>query len=135
MRFLAVAAGFPVTALVIWALIRSPLAARVSAEPRDDRWHERPTPMLGGVGIFAGILTGFLLAVAAGAAPASRELLAIVGACGVLFVAGLLHDLFSLGPVPKLAAQLVAARIVIGNGTTIHGLISNDFIAKLAAYA
>src|SRR5947207_2058806 len=49
MRFLAVAAGFPVTALVIWALIRSPLAARVSAEPRDDRWHERPTPTLGGI--------------------------------------------------------------------------------------
>src|SRR5213076_1453392 len=84
MRFLAVAAGFPVTALVIWALIRSPLAARVSAEPRDDRWHERTTPMVGGIGIFAGIVTGFLLAIAVGAAPASRELLAIVGACGVL---------------------------------------------------
>src|SRR5438105_3432100 len=133
MRFLAVAAGFPVTALVIWALIRSPLAARVSAEPRDDRWHERPTPMLGGIGIFAGILTGFLLAVAAGAAPANRELLAIVGACGVLFVAGLLDDLFSLGPVPKLGAQLAAAGIVIGNGATISGLISNDVLADVVA--
>ena len=133
MRFLAVAASFPVTALVIWALIRSPLAARVSAEPRDDRWHERTTPMLGGIGIFAGILAGFLLAVAVGAAPASRELLAIVGACGVLFVAGLLDDVFSLGPVPKLAAQLVAAGIVIGSGATISGLISNDVLADVVA--
>src|SRR6184192_3673524 len=133
MRFLAVAAGFPVTALVIWALIRSPLAVRVSAEPRDDRWHERPTPMLGGIGIFAGFATGFLLAIATGAAPASRELLAMVGACGVLFVAGLLDDLFSLGPVPKLGAQLAAAGIVIGNGATISGLISNDVLADVVA--
>jgi UDP-GlcNAc:undecaprenyl-phosphate/decaprenyl-phosphate GlcNAc-1-phosphate transferase len=133
MSFLAVAAGFPVTALVIWALIRSPLAARVSAEPRADRWHEQATPMLGGIGIFAGFATGFLLAIAAGAAPASRELLAILGACALLFVAGLLDDLFSLGPIPKLGAQLAAAGIVVANGATISGLISNDFLAGVVA--
>src|ERR671923_1224738 len=133
MGFLAVAAAFPITALVIWSLVRSPLAARVSAEPRDDRWHQRATPMLGGIGIFAGLVTGFLLAVAADAAPASRELLAIVGGCGVLFVAGLLDDLFSLGPLPKLAAQVAAAAIVIFNGDTISGLISNDFLAGVVA--
>jgi UDP-GlcNAc:undecaprenyl-phosphate GlcNAc-1-phosphate transferase len=133
MGFLAVAAAFPITALVIWSLARSPLAARVSAEPRDDRWHERPTPMVGGIGIFAGLITGFLLAVAADAAPASRELLAIVGGCGVLFVAGLLDDLFSLGPLPKLAAQIAAGAIVIFNGVTISGLISNDFLAGVVA--
>jgi UDP-GlcNAc:undecaprenyl-phosphate GlcNAc-1-phosphate transferase len=133
MRFLAVAAAFPVSALVIWGLVRSPLAARVSAEPRDDRWHQRTTPMLGGIGIFAGLVTGFLLAVAADASPASRELLAIVGGCAVLFVAGLLDDLFSLGPLPKLAAQIGAAAIVIFNGVTISGLIHNDFLAGVVA--
>src|SRR5207244_13595288 len=97
------------------------------------RWHQRPTPMVGGIGIFAGLTAGFLLAIAAGAAPASRELLAILGACGVLFVAGLLDDLFSLGPIPKLAAQLAAAGIVIGNGATISGLISNDVLADVVA--
>jgi len=133
MRFLAVAAGFPVTALVIWALIRSPLAARVSAEPREDRWHERPTPMLGGIGIFIGILAGVGIAVATDASPASRELLAILGGCSLLFVAGLLDDLYSLGPVPKLAAQLAAAGLVIANGLTISGLISNDLLAGAVA--
>jgi UDP-GlcNAc:undecaprenyl-phosphate GlcNAc-1-phosphate transferase len=133
MRFLAVAAAFPVSVLVIWGLVRSPLAARVSAEPRDDRWHQRPTPMLGGIGIFAGLVTGFLLAVATGAAPASRELIAIVGGCAILFVAGLLDDLFSLGPLPKLAAQIAAAALVIFNGDTISGLISNDFLAGVVA--
>src|SRR5947209_4440448 len=133
MRFLAVAAAFPVSVLVIWGLVRSPLAARVSAEPRDDRWHQRSTPMLGGIGIFAGLVTGFLLAVATHASPASRELLAIVGGCAVLFVAGLLDDLFSLGPLPKLAGQIGAAAIVIFNGVTISGLIRNDFLAGVVA--
>src|ERR671936_2134564 len=133
MGFLAVAAGFPVTALVIWALIRSPLAARVAAHPREDRWHERSTPMVGGIGIFAGLVAGFLLVLATGAAPASRELIAVVAACGVIFVAGLLDDLFSLGPLPKLAAQVAAAAIVIFNGVTISGLISNDFLAGVVA--
>ncbi len=133
MKALAAIAAFPAAAAAIWVLLRSPLAARLAAAPREDRWHERTTPMLGGIGIFVGILAGFWLAVGADAAPASRELLAILGGCGILFVAGLLDDLFSLGPLPKLAAQLAAAGLVIGNGLTISGLISNDLLAGTVA--
>jgi UDP-GlcNAc:undecaprenyl-phosphate/decaprenyl-phosphate GlcNAc-1-phosphate transferase len=123
----------PAAAAAIWLLLHTPLAARLGAAPREDRWHERTTPVLGGIGIFAGILTGFWLAVAVGAAPASRELVAILGGCAILFVAGLLDDLFSLGPIPKLAAQIAAACLVIFNGLTISGLISNDFLAGVVA--
>jgi UDP-GlcNAc:undecaprenyl-phosphate GlcNAc-1-phosphate transferase len=133
-RALAAIAAFPAAAAAIWILLRTPLAARLAAAPREDRWHERTTPMLGGIGIFAGILVGFWVAVAADAAPASRELLAILGGCAILFVAGLLDDLFSLGPIPKLAAQFAAAGLVIGNGLTISGLISNDFLAGTVAF-
>ena len=133
MKALAAIAAFPAAAAAIWVLLRSPLAARLAAAPREDRWHERTTPMLGGIGIFVGILAGFWVAVGADAAPASRELLAILGGCGILFVAGLLDDLFSLGPLPKLAAQLAAAGLVIGNGLTISGLISNDLLAGTVA--
>jgi UDP-GlcNAc:undecaprenyl-phosphate GlcNAc-1-phosphate transferase len=133
MRALAAIAAFPAAAAAIWVLLRTPLAVRLGAAPRADRWHQRTTPMLGGIGIFAGLLTGFWVAVAAGAAPASRELVAIVGGCTILFVAGLLDDLFSLGPLPKLAAQLAAAGLVIGNGLTISGLISNNILAGTVA--
>ncbi len=133
MKALAAIAAFPAAAAAIWMLLHSPLAARLAAAPREDRWHERTTPMLGGIGIFVGILAGFWVAVAADAAPASRELLAILGGCGILFVAGLLDDLFSLGPLPKLAAQLAAAGLVIGNGLTISGLISNNLLAGTVA--
>ena len=133
MRALAAIAAFPAAAAAIWLLLRTPLAARLAAAPREDRWHESTTPMLGGIGIFAGILVGFWVAVAADAAPASRELVAILGGCAILFVAGLLDDLYALGPIPKVAAQLAAAGLVIGNGLTISGLISNDFLAGTVA--
>jgi UDP-GlcNAc:undecaprenyl-phosphate/decaprenyl-phosphate GlcNAc-1-phosphate transferase len=133
MRALAAIAAFPAAAAAIWVLLRTPLAVRLGAAPRADRWHLRTTPMLGGIGIFAGLLTGFWVAVAAGAAPASRELVAILGGCTILFVAGLLDDLFSLGPLLKLGAQLAAAGLVIGNGLTISGLISNNFLAGTVA--
>jgi UDP-GlcNAc:undecaprenyl-phosphate/decaprenyl-phosphate GlcNAc-1-phosphate transferase len=130
---LAAIAAFPAAAGAIWLLLRSPLASRLAAAPRADRWHERTTPMLGGIGIFFGILAGFWVAVAVGAAPASRELIAILGGCAILFVAGLLDDLFSLGPLVKLGAQLAAAGLVIASGLTISGLISNDFLAGAVA--
>ena len=133
MKVLAAIAALPAAAAAIWLLLHTPLAARLGAAPREDRWHERTTPVLGGIGIFAGILTGFWVAVAVGAAPASRELVAILGGCAILFVAGLLDDLFSLGPIPKLAAQIAAALLVIFNGLTISGLISNDLLAGVVA--
>jgi UDP-GlcNAc:undecaprenyl-phosphate GlcNAc-1-phosphate transferase len=132
-KALAAIAAFPASAATIWLLLRTPLAIRIAAAPREDRWHERTTPMFGGIGIFAGLVTGVGVAVAVGAAPASRELLAILGGCTILFVAGLLDDLFSLGPIPKLAAQVAAALLVIFNGLTISGLISNDLLAGIVA--
>jgi UDP-GlcNAc:undecaprenyl-phosphate/decaprenyl-phosphate GlcNAc-1-phosphate transferase len=132
-KALAAIVALPAAAAVIWLLLRTPLAARLGAAPRKDRWHERTTPMLGGIGIFAGILAGCWVAVAANAAPATRELVAILGGCAILFVAGLLDDLYSLGPIPKLAAQIGAALLVIFNGLTISGLISNDLVAGLVA--
>jgi UDP-GlcNAc:undecaprenyl-phosphate GlcNAc-1-phosphate transferase len=132
-KALAAIVAFPAAAAAIWLLLRTPLAARLGAAPRDDRWHRRTTPMVGGIGIFVGLLAGFWVAIAADAAPASRELIAILGGCAILFVAGLLDDLFSLGPLPKLVAQLAAAGLVIGNGLTISGLISNNFLAGTVA--
>ncbi|CAN5172578.1 hypothetical protein BH18ACT12_BH18ACT12_22100 [soil metagenome] len=59
MKALAAIAAFPAAAAVIWLLLRTPLAARLGAAPRAARWHARTTPMLGGIGIFVGIVAGF----------------------------------------------------------------------------
>ena len=128
MSALVSAIAFPVSAAVIWVALRTPLAARLTAKPSSDRWHRRETPMLGGIGIFAGILAGVGLAIAVGAVTGSDTLLAILGASGLLFAVGLLDDAFSLPILPKIAAQGAAAAIVVTNGLTVE-LVKNDWIA------
>jgi UDP-GlcNAc:undecaprenyl-phosphate/decaprenyl-phosphate GlcNAc-1-phosphate transferase len=132
MRFAIVAAGFPTTMLALWAVVRSPLGRRVVAAPRQDRWHTTATPLLGGIGIFLGFLVGVAGAVAVGAAPASGELLGIVGGAAILFTAGLADDVFSLGPVAKLGAQVLAAAAVLAGGTSIE-LVHNNVLAAAIA--
>src|ERR1700736_3158848 len=73
------ATALPATVAATWLLLLSPAARRLVAAPRGDRWHVSATPLLGGVGIFAGFAVGLAAAIAAGASPASRQLLGIAG--------------------------------------------------------
>ena len=118
----------PVAALTILALLRSPLVARVVAAPSLDRWHERETPALGGIGIFGGFAAAVLLAVAVRAVGGSGELFGVLGGAAILFVAGVADDLRSLPPVAKLAAQIGAAAVVLGSGLRVE-IVSNGVAA------
>ena len=107
----AATVALPASALAIWLLIRSPLAARLVAVPSSDRWHETPTPLLGGLGIFAGFSAGLWAAAAAGAFTIDRGIVGIYGGCALLFFAGFADDLVSLPPLGKLAAQIGRAHV------------------------
>ncbi len=128
MSALVSAIALPVCAAVIWIALRTPLAARLAAKPSSERWHTRETPALGGIGVFAGILAGVVLAIAVGAVSGSDTLLAIIGAAALLFAVGLLDDAFGLPVAAKLAAQGGAAAIVLTNGLTVE-LVKNDWVA------
>ena len=118
--------GFPAAALVLFGLLRSPAARRVVSPPRVDRWHTQATPHLGGIGIFAGLAGGTLVAVGLGAVPGRHEeLFGILAGCAVLFVAGLVDDVIHLPPVAKLGAQIGAAAIVLSTGLSVQ-IVSND---------
>jgi UDP-GlcNAc:undecaprenyl-phosphate GlcNAc-1-phosphate transferase len=121
-------AAFPVAALVLWTLLRSRVGERFVAEPSGERWHERATPLFGGVGIFAGFAAGVLIAVAAGAVEPTSELLGILAGCSLLFLAGIADDVFSLRPWMKLAAQLGAAGIVLASGLSVE-IVGNNVLA------
>ena len=116
----AAAAALPATLLAVWILLRSPLATRVVAAPSEDRWHERPTPLLGGVGIFMGLSLGLWLTVAVGAIPLTKGLVGIYAGITLLFVAGLVDDVRVLPPLAKLGAQVTAAVIVLATGTDVQ---------------
>ena len=98
----AALAALPASFLTIRGLLRTPAARHVVAAPRAERWHTRSTPLLGGSGIFAGLLVAVGIGLAAGVIPASRELGGILGGCAILFTAGLVDDVFDLSPLTKI---------------------------------
>jgi len=120
--------AFPTAVVVVWALLRSPFSRRLERTPASGRWRMRATPLVGGIGIFAGLSAGIWVAVALGPLTADRQLLGFYAGATLLFVAGLVDDLRSLPPLAKLAAQLGAAAIVLSTGTTVQ-IIDNRYVA------
>jgi UDP-GlcNAc:undecaprenyl-phosphate/decaprenyl-phosphate GlcNAc-1-phosphate transferase len=92
--------GLALTAAVRKLALRAGLVAR----PRHDRWHRKPTALMGGVAIYATFLAGY--AVFAPAIPAAWP---ILGAGTLLFITGLIDDFIQIKPYTKLVVQLAAA--------------------------
>ncbi|PYP86051.1 MAG: hypothetical protein DMF61_14550 [Blastocatellia bacterium AA13] len=98
----------------------------IVASPRKDRWHQKPTALMGGVAIYAAFLICFL-----GFGPHVPGAVAIVAAASLLFVTGLVDDLIQIKPYTKLIVQLVAATIVVYFGVRLHWTnyqALNDFL-------
>ena len=121
-------AALPVSVTVLWILLRSRLGDRLVAHPSGERWHGRPTPTFGGVGIFAGFAAAVGLALAVGAVEWSGELGGILAGSALLFMAGLLDDIRHLSPIAKLAVQIGAAVIVLASGLQVE-IVGNDVLA------
>lgn len=81
------------------------------AKPKTDRWHKRPTAMLGGVGIFIATAGAYFAFV-----PPTRDSLIVFGASAFLFLVGLVDDLLNIRPYQKLIGQLIGAGILIISG-------------------
>lgn len=78
------------------------------AAPRLDRWHQKPTPMLGGVAIYIAFAAGFLVF-----APRHSSAYAILAAGTLLFLTGLVDDAIHIKPYTKLVLQLIAAATAV----------------------
>ncbi len=84
------------------------------AKPKIDRWHKKPTAMMGGVAIFLTTVLIYVLFV-----PKTTESLVILGASSFLFLVGLLDDILNIKPYQKLVGQLIGATIIIGFKLTL----------------
>ncbi len=78
------------------------------AKPKSDRWHKRPTAMLGGVAIFAATTIIYFVFV-----PVTPDSLVVLGGSAFLFLVGLIDDLITVRPYQKLIGQLIGAGILI----------------------
>ncbi len=87
------------------------------AKPKSDRWHKKPTAMLGGVAIFISTVVVTLLF-----AKLDNESLIILGSSTWLLVVGLLDDLLNIKPYQKLFGQIIGVAIVVSGGLALSSL-------------
>jgi UDP-GlcNAc:undecaprenyl-phosphate GlcNAc-1-phosphate transferase len=123
---------------LVLSLLLVPLVRHISfrigrvAIPREDRWHSKPTPTLGGLAIFAAftlsLAVGFLIS------PEGKELSwgFLLGSV-LMFATGLYDEFRPIPPSAKLVLQILAATLIILLGYTstfFTPKISNNLIAQ-----
>jgi UDP-GlcNAc:undecaprenyl-phosphate GlcNAc-1-phosphate transferase len=110
-----------ITALLTPLTMRFARAVGAIDEPRERGLSERPTPLLGGLAIFAGALVAGLIWLPAGYAPEGQPQLwhGVLLAAAVITLVGALDDRFELHPALKLLGQVFAAVIVVHYGVAV----------------
>ncbi len=105
-----------VTYLLTPVARRFALALGAMTEVRDRDVHDTPTPRLGGLAMYGGIVAAFLVARALPALQgvfAYSDVKAVVVAGGVLVLVGFVDDVWELDALSKLAGQVVAAGVMV----------------------
>jgi UDP-GlcNAc:undecaprenyl-phosphate GlcNAc-1-phosphate transferase len=114
--------GLGLTYLVREAALR----AGFVAAPRNDRWHRKPTALMGGVAIYLSFIIGSFIFI-----PDLKRAYPILIAATILFGIGIIDDVIQLKPYIKLAMQMIAASITVFGGLHLPWTASaplNDFI-------
>jgi UDP-GlcNAc:undecaprenyl-phosphate GlcNAc-1-phosphate transferase len=108
-------AAATVTALLTPLTMRLARAVGAIDRPRERGLAERPTPLLGGLAIFAGALVAGLVWL-----PDERIWHGVLLAAAAITLVGALDDRFDLPPAVKLAGQVAAALIVVHFGIEVQ---------------
>src|SRR4051812_21332059 len=118
MDFLPLAVAL-VTALVLTPFVRTiAIRAGMVAQPKNDRWHKRPTALLGGVSIAASVAIT-CLAFFSSAMPGTRQGLMVLAGSLFLGAVGFVDDIKHIKPYQKLICQVLAAALVISVDLTL----------------
>ena len=111
--------GFLIAFVVATALTPpvARLARRVGAmdQPRARGLSDRPTPLLGGLAIFAGAAVAGILVL-----PDTRTFQAVLAGAAVITAVGVVDDYRGLPPAWKLSGQLAAALILVLSGVSVQ---------------
>ncbi len=120
--FYAFLVAAAVTALCTPLTMRLARAVGAIDEPRERGLSERPTPLLGGLAIFAGALVAGLLFLPQGYFKEHHLWLGVLLAGCVITAVGALDDRFELPPGAKLAGQIAAAVIAVHFGVAVKAI-------------
>jgi UDP-GlcNAc:undecaprenyl-phosphate GlcNAc-1-phosphate transferase len=102
---------------LVYSLIATPLVIKLAnirgwvVAPRPDRWHTKPTALMGGIAIYF----SFISIVIASNIYFKFDWI-IIAAFTVMFLTGLIDDLHELKPIYKLIAQVFSTFILVYKG-------------------
>lgn len=104
-----------VLSLVLTFLVRKFARAKgYVAKPKADRWHKKPTALMGGVSVFLTTVVIYLLLV-----PKTSQSWIVLAGSSFLFLVGLVDDLLEIKPYQKLIGQIIGTALVIGLGLVL----------------
>jgi len=95
---------------LVFSLVLTPIVRKAMLKlgildmPNESRWHRQPVALMGGIAIFISFALVALLRV-----ELKREILVILFGGGIIFVLGLLDDLFGTHPRVKFLVQAIVA--------------------------
>src|SRR5579859_3848624 len=121
-----------VTAAVTYMLIplvrRVAVATRAIHAPRSRDTHTEPTPLLGGLAMYGGLVAGLIVASRLTSlqdpfqAAGSKTLAGLLLAGAFVVVVGFIDDRWGLSAISKLAGQVAAAGILVWSGQSLPWL-------------
>lgn len=106
---------------LISCLVITPLVIKLAyrkgwvVKPRSDRWHQRPTALMGGVAIFSAYSIALFTM-----NPAHINWM-LYGASSIMFLTGLIDDIWEVKPVVKVVVQIICSFILIYYGFNFGG--------------
>lgn len=98
--------------------IRLDHVVRLTAIPRGDRWHRRPTPSSGGIAILGAAAVVYC------AGFRGKHVSIVLGALA-LWLLGLIDDRLRLGPAAKFVGQSIICACVVASGVVFHATASH----------
>lgn len=122
--YLVVLAVVAATTLILTPLVRL-VAIRIGAvvKPDERRVHARPTPTLGGVAMFGGLLAGMAVAWRMDAFDevfsGTTEPLGVVIAAVIMITVGVIDDLREVSAPAKLAGIILSASVLVISGISL----------------
>ncbi len=115
---------FSIVVLVTPVIIMIAKRTGMISQPQSDRWHSRPTALLGGIGIFIGVVSsiiwiGLLDSIYSG----------LVFGAVLIFISGLYDDVKGLRPYVKLIIHIIAGVLVMTSGVFLGNGLLPGYIA------
>ncbi|RKE21149.1 MraY family glycosyltransferase [Streptomyces sp. TLI_171] len=112
-----------VTYLLVSPVRKFAIAAGAMPPVRARDVHREPTPRLGGIAMFGGLLAGLLAASQltnlGRLFVQSADIKALLSGAGIMFVLGVLDDKWGVDALVKLGGQMIAAGVMVWQGVTV----------------